>query len=674
MAQSPLTVAVAAAPFSAAAASRSPPSSSASPRAASSSAAASSSSSSSSSAAAPASPSMDLSELTAVSPIDGRYGRITAPLRSIFSEFGLIRQRIKVEIKWVTMMASQPGVPEVATFSPAALETLSQLANHVSLDDARRVKAIESVTRHDLKAVEYFLKEKFAPHPELAAVSEFLHFACTSEDVNNLSYALMLQEARSHVILPKMDEILTKLREMARHDAATPMLGRTHGQTATPTTVGKELANFVARLQRQRDLFASTPIRGKFNGAVGNFNAHYQAYPRLDWPALSKQFVEGELGLVWQEYSTQIEPHDFIAELSDAIARFNTILLDLDRDMWGYISLGYFAQKTVAGEIGSSTMPHKVSSALDGVEATPRARVEWTSCVEARFSCRQGEGGDEGREADCLCFCVRGLPSQVNPIDFENSEGNIGVANALWHHFSSKLPVSRFQRDLTDSTVLRVMGAAAGHSLIAYHSVLLGLSKVVANPTRLNAELDNAWEVLAEPIQTVMRRYNVPHPYEKLKVSTHQYAQARDGVSTEHRAQTAKFIELTLWCSCACVCVPGSDPWQAYHGGGHSCVHRDAGRDSTGGKEAADGTHAAHILGECGGAGKEMLRAGETQQPTSHHPSRPPLLLHTRLSNFSHIHSLAIAQSAYFKQSVGSIDLWISQAGIRTGHVKVCLD
>lgn len=407
---------------------------------------------------------MELSELTAVSPIDGRYGRITAPLRSIFSEFGLIRQRIKVEIKWIQLLAAQAGVPEVATFSPQALETLSTLANKVSLDDARRVKAIESVTRHDLKAVEYFLKEKFAPHKELAAVSEFLHFACTSEDVNNLSYALMLQEARSQVLLPKMDEILTKLRAMARHDAATPMLGRTHGQTATPTTVGKELANFVVRLQRQRDLFANTPIRGKFNGAVGNFNAHYQAYPGLDWPALSKQFVEQELGLVWQEYSTQIEPHDFIAELSDAVARFNTILLDLDRDMWGYISLGYFAQRTVAGEIGSSTMPHK-----------------------------------------------------VNPIDFENSEGNIGVANALWNHFSNKLPVSRFQRDLTDSTVLRVMGSAAGHSLIAYHSVLLGLSKVVSNPARLNAELDGAWEVLAEPIQTVMRRYNVSNPYEKLK-------------------------------------------------------------------------------------------------------------------------------------------------------------
>ena len=410
---------------------------------------------------------MDLSELTAVSPIDGRYGRITAPLRSIFSEFGLIRQRIKVEIRWLQLLAAQPGVPEVTAFSPRALQTLETLATQVTLDDARRVKAIEAVTRHDLKAVEYFLKEKFAPHAELAAVAEFLHFACTSEDVNNLSYALMLQEARTQVLLPKMDEILAKLRAMARADAATPMLGRTHGQTATPTTVGKELANFVSRLQRQRDLVAAVPIRGKFNGAVGNYNAHMQAYPELDWPELSRTFVERELGLVWQPYSTQIEPHDFIAELCDGVSRFNTILLDLNRDMWGYISLGYFAQRTVAGEIGSSTMPHK-----------------------------------------------------VNPIDFENSEGNLGVANALLHHFATKLPVSRFQRDLTDSTVLRVMGVGVAHSQIAYHSLLLGLGKVAANPERLDAALDDAWEVLAEPIQTVMRRYNVSNPYEKLKELT----------------------------------------------------------------------------------------------------------------------------------------------------------
>jgi len=418
-------------------------------------------------ASTPAAPVLDLSELTAVSPIDGRYGRLSNPLRPIFSEFGLIRQRIKVEIRWLQLMAAQDGIPEVSAFSPRASELLEQMATRVSIEDARRVKAIESVTRHDLKAVEYFLKEKFAPHAELSAVGEFLHFACTSEDVNNLSYALMLQEARRDVLLPKMDEIIRTLRGMAHQYADRAMLGRTHGQTASTTTVGKELANFVHRLQRQRDAFANVPIMGKFNGAVGNFNAHLQAYPDLDWPALSRTFVERELGLTWQAYSTQIEPHDFIAELSDSSARFNTVLLDLARDMWGYISLGYFAQKTVSGEIGSSTMPHK-----------------------------------------------------VNPIDFENSEGNLGVANALLHHLAVKLPISRFQRDLTDSTVLRTMGTAHAHSLVAYHSMMLGLSKVSASNERLDAELDGAWEVLAEPIQTVMRRYGVEKPYEKLKELT----------------------------------------------------------------------------------------------------------------------------------------------------------
>jgi adenylosuccinate lyase len=429
--------------------------------------------SSSAAAAAPAAaasapaPVMELSELTAVSPIDGRYGRLSAPLRPIFSEFGLIRQRIKVEIRWLQLMSAQEGIPEVGAFSARATELLETLATRVTLEDAKRVKSIEAVTRHDLKAVEYYLKEKFAPHAELAAVGEFLHFACTSEDVNNLSYALMVQEARQEVLLPKMDEIISTLRAMAHQHASRAMLGRTHGQTASTTTVGKELANFVHRLQRQRDAFANVQIMGKFNGAVGNFNAHLQAYPELDWPALSRTFVEKELGLSWQAYSTQIEPHDFIAELSDAAQRFNTVLLDLTRDMWGYISLGYFAQRSVAGEIGSSTMPHK-----------------------------------------------------VNPIDFENSEGNLGVANALHHHLAQKLPISRFQRDLTDSTVLRTMGTAHAHSLVAYHSLLLGLGKVSPSAERLDADLDAAWEVLAEPIQTVMRRYGVEKPYEKLKELT----------------------------------------------------------------------------------------------------------------------------------------------------------
>lgn len=392
---------------------------------------------------------------------------MTSSLRPIFSEYGLIKQRVKVEVRWLQCMSKLEGIPEVGAFSPRATETLNSLASGITLEQAQRVKSIEAVTKHDLKAVEYFLKEVFQSDKELQAVSEFLHFGCTSEDVNNLSYALMLQEARIQVLLPYMDRVVAKLRDMAHQYASQPMLGRTHGQTATPTTVGKEMANFVDRLQRARDQVASVKIRGKFNGAVGNFNAHLQAYPDLDWPCISHTFVTEDLGLDYTSYSTQIEPHDFIAELFDAVTRFNTIVLDLNRDMWGYISWGYFVQRTVAGEVGSSTMPHK-----------------------------------------------------VNPIDFENSEGNLGLANAILGHLSTKLPVSRFQRDLTDSTVLRSMGVGVAHSLIAYNSLLLGLGKVSPNTARLESDLDHAWEVLAEPIQTVMRRYGVEEPYEKLKELT----------------------------------------------------------------------------------------------------------------------------------------------------------
>lgn len=427
----------------------------------------SSSSFSASSASNTELPSLPSSELTNISPIDGRYGRITAVLRSIFSEYGLIQRRCLVEIKWLEMLSKQENIPEVNKFSPSAQQALNEIITKFSLEDAQRVKAIESVTKHDMKAVEYFLKEKFATNKELNAVSEFLHFACTSEDISNLSYALMLRDARQLVILPKMDQLITKLTELAHTYAEVPMLGRTHGQTATPTTVGKEIANFIHRLKKQRDQVAQVHILGKINGAVGNYNAHMTSYPEVDWQKLSKNFVENELGLVHNPYTTQIEPHDWIAEMFDAMARFNTVLLDLDRDVWGYISLGYFKQKTVAGEIGSSTMPHK-----------------------------------------------------VNPIDFENSEGNLGVANSIFHHFAAKLPISRFQRDLTDSTVLRNIGVGASHSLIAYHSTLLGLSKISTNPDVLSHDLDKAWEVLAEPIQTVMRRYGIEKPYEKLKELT----------------------------------------------------------------------------------------------------------------------------------------------------------
>ncbi|MCF6258038.1 MAG: adenylosuccinate lyase [Gammaproteobacteria bacterium] len=409
---------------------------------------------------------MNLSSLTAISPIDGRYGAKCADLRPIFSEFGLIRHRVLVEVRWLQMLSAHPGIPEVAAFSEHATHLLNDIIDKFHEEDAQRVKNIERTTNHDVKAVEYFLKEKIAGNNELEAVSEFIHFACTSEDINNLSYALMLREARSQVLLPQMDEIIDAIRTLAHEHAAQPMLSRTHGQTASPTTVGKEMANVVARLERQRAQLVTIPMLGKINGAVGNYNAHLSAYPELDWAGIAEKFVTS-LRLDFNPYTIQIEPHDYIAELFDVVARFNTVLLDFDRDVWGYISLGYFKQKTVAGEVGSSTMPHK-----------------------------------------------------VNPIDFENSEGNLGLANAIFNHLAAKLPVSRWQRDLTDSTVLRNLGVGVGHSVIAYQSTLKGISKLEVNPVRLNEDLDNCWEVLAEPVQTVMRRYGIEKPYEKLKELT----------------------------------------------------------------------------------------------------------------------------------------------------------
>ncbi len=407
---------------------------------------------------------MLLSSLTAVSPVDGRYGSRTAALRPIFSEYGLIRNRVLVEVRWLQRLAAHQGIPEVAPFSEQANALLNQLAENFELQHAERVKEFERTTNHDVKAVEYLLKEQAQQLPELAKISEFIHFACTSEDINNLSHALMLREGRDQVVLPLMQQVADKLRALAHEFAEVPMLSRTHGQPASPTTLGKELANVVYRLERQIEQIKAIPLLGKINGAVGNYNAHLSAYADIDWEANAKDFIENDLGLSWNPYTTQIEPHDYIAELFDAVARFNTILIDLDRDIWGYISIGYFKQKTVAGEIGSSTMPHK-----------------------------------------------------VNPIDFENSEGNLGIANAIFQHLASKLPVSRWQRDLTDSTVLRNLGVGFGHSIIAYEATLKGLGKLELNAPRLAEDLDNCWEVLAEPVQTVMRRYGIENPYEKLK-------------------------------------------------------------------------------------------------------------------------------------------------------------
>lgn len=409
---------------------------------------------------------MKLSALSAVSPIDGRYGSKTEPLRDVFSEFGLIKRRVLVEIRWLQCLAAHDGIDEVPSLSKAAHQSLDVLTDDFNEVDARRIKDIEATTNHDVKAVEYFIKEGFGDNDELKAISEFVHFACTSEDINNLAHALMLRDGVRDVLLPAMEEIAELLTRLAHDTAEAAMLSRTHGQTASPTTMGKEVANVVARLRRQLQQLRQVKFLGKINGAVGNYNAHLSAYSAVDWQANAEAFVTS-LGLDWNPYTTQIEPHDYMAELFDVIARFNTILIDFNRDIWGYISLGYFKQKTIAGEVGSSTMPHK-----------------------------------------------------VNPIDFENSEGNLGLANAVLQHLSAKLPVSRWQRDLTDSTVLRNMGVGAAYSLIAYQSALKGIGKLQLNEARLAQDLDNSWEVLAEPIQTVMRRYGIEKPYEKLKALT----------------------------------------------------------------------------------------------------------------------------------------------------------
>ncbi len=409
---------------------------------------------------------MELTTLTAVSPIDGRYGSKTEGLRPIFSEFALIRHRIIVEVRWLQALAAEPAIPEVPTLSHHAGRILEEIANSFNEQDAHRVKNIERTTNHDVKAVEYFLKEKIAGNRELEAISEFIHFACTSEDINNLAYALMLREARGQALLPLMDAVIDAIVELAHRYAGLPMLSRTHGQPASPTTLGKEMANVVHRLRREREQFASVEILGKINGAVGNYNAHLAAYPEIDWHAFSERFVTG-LGLTWNPYTTQIEPHDYIAGLFHCLARFNTVLIDFCRDVWGYISLGYFKQRTVADEVGSSTMPHK-----------------------------------------------------VNPIDFENAEGNLGLANAVFHHMGDKLPVSRWQRDLSDSTVLRNLGVGVAHGVIAMESLLKGISKLEADAQRIRRDLDDNWEVLAEAVQTVMRRYGIDKPYERLKELT----------------------------------------------------------------------------------------------------------------------------------------------------------
>ncbi|KIP75918.1 adenylosuccinate lyase [Vibrio harveyi] len=410
---------------------------------------------------------MELSALTAVSPVDGRYGSKTIALREIFSEYGLLKYRTIVEIRWLQKLAATAEIAEVPAFSTEANQFLDDLAANFSEEDARRIKEIERTTNHDVKAVEYFLKEKVADVPELHAVNEFFHFACTSEDINNTSHALMLKEARETVILPEIRNLIDAIKALAVEYRDIPLLSRTHGQPASPSTMGKEMANVAYRMERQFKQIENVEILAKINGAVGNYNAHLSAYPELDWHQFSEEFITESLGVTWNPYTTQIEPHDYIAELFDAVARFNTILIDFDRDVWGYIALGHFKQKTIAGEIGSSTMPHK-----------------------------------------------------VNPIDFENSEGNLGLANAVFGHLAQKLPISRWQRDLTDSTVLRNLGVGVGYAIIAYTSTLKGISKLEVNREALLAELDKNWEVLAEPVQTVMRRYGIETPYEKLKELT----------------------------------------------------------------------------------------------------------------------------------------------------------
>jgi len=440
---------------------------------------------------------LTLTSLTAISPIDGRYGEKTAALRTLFSEYGLMRYRLLIEIRWLLLLAQTESIPEVSPISEQSTKSLMDLFENFSLQDAQRIKDIEKTTNHDVKAVEYFLNEKVKGNSELEKVSGFIHFGCTSEDINNLSYALMLQTAREQSVLPIMDEIIKWLTQFAKRHAGTAMLARTHGQPATPTTIGKEIATFVARLKRQRQQLSEVDIYGKINGAVGNFNAHLVAYPDTDWQALSKQFVES-FNLCWNQYTSQIEPHDYIAEFSHAIIRFNNIIKDLSRDIWSYISINYFSQKLVANEVGSSTMPHK-----------------------------------------------------VNPIDFENCEGNVGLANALFNFFATQLPTSRWQRDLVDSTVLRNLGVAIGHTLLAYQSLLKGLNKLQVNEDVVAKDLDGHWEVLTEAVQTVMRASGIKNPYEQLKAlsrgkpidaeSLKQFIQQSD-LSTEDKK---KLLELT---------------------------------------------------------------------------------------------------------------------------------
>lgn len=414
--------------------------------------------------------------LTALSPLDGRYASKVETLRPIFSEFGLMHRRVHVEIEWLLALAADPGIVELPAFTADQVARLKGIAGDFSVDDGARIKTIEATTNHDVKAVEYFIKERIGNDASLAQAKEFVHFACTSEDINNLSYALMLRDARDQVLLPALDGIIAQLRELAHANAGLPMLSRTHGQTASPSTLGKELANVVARLERQRKQLAAVEVPGKINGAVGNYNAHAITYPELDWRSFSQRFVES-LGLDYNAYTTQIEPHDGVAEYCDVVRRANIILIDLARDIWGYISLGYFKQALKAGEVGSSTMPHK-----------------------------------------------------VNPIDFENAEGNFGLANALLGHFAEKLPISRWQRDLTDSTVLRALGTAFGHTMVALESLKKGLGKLTVNADRLGADLDASWEVLAEAVQTVMRRYGLPEPYEQLKALTRGQGITKDSM------------------------------------------------------------------------------------------------------------------------------------------------
>ena len=428
-----------------------------------------------------------INPIAALSPLDGRYAKSVEALRPVFSEYGLMRARVRVELSWLKALAAEPKIVEVPPFDEAVLAEIDDVIAGFSLEDAAAVKAIEATTNHDVKAIEYWLKERFADVPAVSAVSEFIHFACTSEDINNLSHALMLREARDEVLLPKLAEVSDKLRSLAHELAAVPMMSRTHGQPATPTTLGKEVANVLYRLERQAKQLSAQEFLGKINGAVGNYNAHMVAYPDVDWEGHCRRFVEEDLGLTFNPYTIQIEPHDYMAEFFQAVSRINTILIDFNRDVWGYISLGYFKQKVKAGEVGSSTMPHK-----------------------------------------------------VNPIDFENSEGNLGMANAVLAFLSEKLPVSRWQRDLTDSTVLRNMGIGIGYAVLGLAAHLRGLNKLEANPAALAADLDATWELLAEPIQTVMRRYGVANPYEKLKDLT----RGKGGITPEVLASFIRDLDI----------------------------------------------------------------------------------------------------------------------------------